>query len=875
MAGNRRYDARAGFVVPGGGGGGGAVNSVNGRAGDVVLVANDILPGWYNVKSFGAVGDGVTDDTAAIIATIAAATANGGVVYFPPGTYLNTGFTVPSRVTLEGFSWASCLKAKSTIATDMITPSANTQFWFKIKSLRLDGNKAAVGATVRAINVDFTGFGAGDKQILCDDLYINDWTGDGFRVGVDCRAGEFSNFYIINCNGHGMVVSGSDNSFYNVSVGNSGQNGWEFTGSATDSLLSNCRGWQSGQINSATAGDGFHYNSVKGVKLSGCAAFDNLRHGNHIENSQDISIDCDYDSNHGDCVHLTGTTTDCAVRGVVWNSARATPTAAVAFSGTTPFRNTVVLTVDDGIFSASTNMVTGTVTRNAILIGDLGGVELIDYAATISVDPYHGDTKRVGVLTGNITVGNPARKHEGQRLTFLFTQDATGGRTITFDTNYHVVDFAPDLTANGVSAITFICTQTGTFTQISKATPVSTIQIAESQVTGLVSDLAGIATSLAAKLIRMTRTAVKTATTYTAAANELVPVDTTSNSVTITLPNAPVEGTTVGIRHIIRGGTNTITVNTAGSDVFSRTSGPTTAAITLPGQTLILLYDHANGIWTPVSDDSPLSQLDLRFANLVSPTFTGNPLAPTPTSTDNDTSIATTAFVRSAQRPYAFAQGSVAQAIPNNVFTPIGLDTNQADTDTIHVLNNSSTTVAAGSNGVALPTGTINVASAAGFPTSGYLLINGPPGASTTTIVKYTGGNGSSVGGIFTSGTTFTGCTLGTGTMATGQSVTPANETFTPVTLGLYIATAQVSWAVNATGNREIRLVDNGLPVGSLSVPTTNVANQNVPVPGQPLFNAGGQVLHVEVRQTSGGVLNAVKDGIQAPTLGLAYIGGV
>lgn len=50
----------------------------------------------YNVKDYGAVGDGVADDTSAIDAAITAA-ANGGVVYFPPGTYKTTGGHTPTH----------------------------------------------------------------------------------------------------------------------------------------------------------------------------------------------------------------------------------------------------------------------------------------------------------------------------------------------------------------------------------------------------------------------------------------------------------------------------------------------------------------------------------------------------------------------------------------------------------------------------------------------------------------------------------------------------------------------------------------------------------------------------------------------------------
>lgn len=47
---------------------------------------------WFNVMDYGATGDGSTDDTDAIQATInAAVAAGGGVIYFPPGIYVIDG----------------------------------------------------------------------------------------------------------------------------------------------------------------------------------------------------------------------------------------------------------------------------------------------------------------------------------------------------------------------------------------------------------------------------------------------------------------------------------------------------------------------------------------------------------------------------------------------------------------------------------------------------------------------------------------------------------------------------------------------------------------------------------------------------------------
>lgn len=53
---------------------------------------------WFDVKRYGAVGDGVTDDGTAIQNTINAVPASGGTVYFPAGTFLfATGLTATAN----------------------------------------------------------------------------------------------------------------------------------------------------------------------------------------------------------------------------------------------------------------------------------------------------------------------------------------------------------------------------------------------------------------------------------------------------------------------------------------------------------------------------------------------------------------------------------------------------------------------------------------------------------------------------------------------------------------------------------------------------------------------------------------------------------
>ena len=77
----------------------------------------------FNVQDYGAVGNGVTDDTAAIQAAAAAIqAAGGGTLYFPAGTYSVFGSTTGNLCSFTGLNGIACIGYGATIAV----PAAKT-----------------------------------------------------------------------------------------------------------------------------------------------------------------------------------------------------------------------------------------------------------------------------------------------------------------------------------------------------------------------------------------------------------------------------------------------------------------------------------------------------------------------------------------------------------------------------------------------------------------------------------------------------------------------------------------------------------------------------------------------------------------------------
>lgn len=95
---------------------------------------------------YSATGDGVTDDTAAIIAAITATTDAGvgtGAVYFPPGIYMFSNFTIPPNITLYGDSFGNCILKRITGSVGTAIEDTGNAAKINIHDLQIHGNSCA------------------------------------------------------------------------------------------------------------------------------------------------------------------------------------------------------------------------------------------------------------------------------------------------------------------------------------------------------------------------------------------------------------------------------------------------------------------------------------------------------------------------------------------------------------------------------------------------------------------------------------------------------------------------------------------------------------------------------------------------------------
>lgn len=219
----------------------------------ILEVDGDVQRSVYSVTTFGAVGDGVTNDRAAIQAALdAAKAAGGGIVFMPKGVYLiNTALTMASALGVQVVGVSGGAGASS---GTVIKVGANNTHAFTI---------------------------TGGKGLSFRDLFVtrdSSFTGTGDAFNCSAQTSD--------CRWHDVTVSNMDVAFY--------------TDFSWQNTFYGCRtaGCKKGAYITVAGG------SSNDTKFIGCDFFTGSTYGVHINANTVYLINCDFETNSANAATL-------------------------------------------------------------------------------------------------------------------------------------------------------------------------------------------------------------------------------------------------------------------------------------------------------------------------------------------------------------------------------------------------------------------------------------------------------------------------------------------------------------------------------------------------------------------------------------------
>lgn len=236
------------------------------------LDADDLIPlallppavrPFLNVLAFGAIGNGIADDTTAIQDAIDAAPADGGCVYFPAGHYkISDVLVVASGLTLAGDGQYATV-IEQTSLTDQAIYGADITGGLTIRDLRLTGPSDGVTpGTSDAILLEQTGVLA-TQNVVIDGVYIDHWSRHGVAID-DPITSVLRNVRVQTVAGDGFHISTGTSLTFSACYANAAAGvGYRLT-STSYSHLAGCA--------ADSCGTGYLLSGANSVTLASCGA---------------------------------------------------------------------------------------------------------------------------------------------------------------------------------------------------------------------------------------------------------------------------------------------------------------------------------------------------------------------------------------------------------------------------------------------------------------------------------------------------------------------------------------------------------------------------------------------------------------------------
>jgi hypothetical protein len=184
-------------------------------SGAVTRTVDEKLKDMVSVKDFGAIGDGVADDTVAIQAAINAASGGTATVLIPDGVYrLTAGLTIPSNgITIEGEGFGRSLSVFSNTGTRLLADFATgwvitcNQACFTLRDIEIYGSDSVRWASSGSVDGTKGAIYLRDGvQSLLERVQIFQEPGIGIYLSHECPSTKLNQVCVEFCKSHAYYI---------------------------------------------------------------------------------------------------------------------------------------------------------------------------------------------------------------------------------------------------------------------------------------------------------------------------------------------------------------------------------------------------------------------------------------------------------------------------------------------------------------------------------------------------------------------------------------------------------------------------------------------------------------------------------------------